>query len=174
LESGESVSGNFNITLSNTEFDDFSTSSSTDNLADVVGFDPLTEQLSAARVSFLFYDLDFNAEGIDIDLTGLVGSENQSTVTQVFIVKLLTIDVNVEVLASLNADGQLDWTITASPAVQGNDFYVALSRLEAILDIGSTSGGPGPGGSPVPEPGSTALLAVGTLVVARAGRSRRR
>lgn len=170
---GETVSGNFNITLSNRDGgDDFAAGSGNANLADVVGFDPLAEDISAARVSFLFFDRDFAYEGIEIDLTGLVGGD--TIVTQVVVVKLLTIDADVSVLAALNQDGQLDWSITADDSVKGNDFYVALARLEAITDRASTSGIPGPGGSPVPEPGSTALLAVGTLVVARAGRRRRR
>jgi hypothetical protein len=165
LESGDSVSGNFNIMLG--EGDDFGAG---ENLADVDGFDPLLEDIYAARVSFLFFDLDFEAEGIEIDLTGLVGEENITT--QVLFVKLLTINVEFEVLASLNENGELDWSITADPNVQGNDFYVSLARLEGFAAAGSTT--EGGSGSPMPEPGSTALLAVGTLLVARAGRSRRR
>jgi len=168
LEAGDSVSGNFNIILG--EGDDFSGDGSPENLADVDGFDPLTEEIFAARVSFLFFDLDSNPEQIQIDLTGLMGTEDITT--QVFFVQLLTLDVDVEVLASLNANGELDWSITADPSLAGNDFFVALARLEAVAATGST--GEGTGGSPMPEPGSTALLAVGTLLVARAGRSRRR
>lgn len=173
VSEGDSVSGTFDITVDNLEGDDFSAilGGNGQNVADVVGFDPLSENVLDARVSFLFFDLDMTADAAVIDL----GEDVLQQVVagpQLFLLTLETIDVNVAVLASLNATGVLDWTITADPdAVAGeNDFTVALARLEAITGDKIPDGGGPP--SPMPEPGSSVLLAVGTLLVARGIRRR--
>lgn len=180
LNDGDTVSGNFDITTNNTEGDDYSNIFGVGgNVADVVGFDPGSEQVIGARVSFLFLDaLDSAPEVAVIELGE--GALQQVTVSpQVFFLHLTTFEANLAVVASLNETGMLDWSITADSSAaaspedswgsSASDFKVALSRLEAI--VGDRSG---ESASVVPEPGSSVLMAMGALVVLRAGRKRSR
>jgi hypothetical protein len=175
LDDGETVSGNFDITANNTEADDFSILfGSGTNTADVVGFDPDAEQVIGARVSFLFLDCyDLAPEVAVIDL-GENDLEQVVVSPQVYFLHLTAFEVGLSVVASLNETGTLDWSITADSSALpsadgygGSDFKVAMARLEAIVDGKSGDAGP-----VTPEPGSSALMAVGALLVARAGRKR--
>ena len=168
LSEGESVGGNFDITAGNLEGDDFSGffGANGENVTDVVGFDPLSEEVTAARASFLFVDGDMAADGAVIDLGA---GELLFAGPQLFFITLAAFDVEFAVLTSLNETGNLDWTVTADPnATSGsaaNDFALVFARLEAIVDDKSAE-------APMPEPGSAVLLAVGMLVVSRALRRR--
>lgn len=173
LSDGQSVSGNFDITLANSEGDDFSKFFvGAENVADVVGFDPATQEVVGAQVSFLFLDAFDQAPEVAVIDLGVDALQQVTVSPQVFLLHLTTFEADVSVLAALNASGELDWTITADSSAAGgapgtSDFIVAMARLEAIVDHKVADSVPA-----VPEPSSTVLLAVGSLVVAGAHRRR--
>jgi hypothetical protein len=175
LGDGESVSGNFDITANNTEGDDFSILfGSGANVADTVGFDPASETVVGARVSFLFVDYYDSAPEVAVIDLGADALQEVVLSPQVYFLHLSSFEVDLAVIASLNETGALDWSITADSsalpsASGGSDFKVALARLEAIVDGKTPDAGP-----TTPEPASSALMAVGALLVARAGRKRSR
>jgi hypothetical protein len=173
LSAGQSVTGTFDITLANTENDDFSNLFPfAPDVADVVGFNPASQDVTSARISFLFVDdFDFAQDVATIEFgSGVL----QQAYTGPYIVgfALPTIAANVKVVAELDETGTLSWKVRAANFT-GNDFKVAYARLEAVATAGVVPG-PVPGSvHPIPEPGAAGLFAVGALVVARAGRSRR-
>jgi hypothetical protein len=172
LSAGQSVSGIFDITLANTENDDFSaTFPFAPNVADVVGFNPASQNVTAARISFLFIDdLDLAKDIATIEF-GAGVLQQQFTGPYIVVFSLPTIAANVKVVAELDETGTLVWKVRAANFT-GNDFKVAYARLEAAASAGAI--GPLPGSvHPIPEPGAAGLFAVGALVVAHAGRSRR-
>jgi hypothetical protein len=162
ISSGQSVSGQFDITIANTESDDFSSVFPfVPDVADVVGFDPASQDVTAARLSFLFIDdFDLARDVATIEFgPGVLQQEHVGPYIIGF--ALPNIAANVRVVTELDETGTLEWRVRASN-VAGNDFKVAYARLEAVATAAHA-----------PEPNAAALFAVGALVVARAGRSRR-
>lgn len=138
-------------------------------LCDQGGFDPASEQVIAASVGFLFFDLDW-AEEEAVILLGDISDPLQMDgfEKQIFILHLEWLNANVEVLTQLNGNGQLDWTVYAPtspvPATgyhqdDGNDFYLKVAKLKVV--------------SAIPEPSGVALFGLGSLLVGRAIRRRR-
>jgi len=161
LSAGESASGSFDIV--NPGNDCFLL------LCDQGGFTPGSEQVIGARMSFVFFDLDWGQEEAVI-LLGDISNPLQTDGFQqhIFIIHFESFDANVQVLTQLNANGQLDWTVYAptSPAPatgyhddSENDVYLKVAKLKAV--------------SAIPEPSGVALFGLGSLLVGHAIRRRR-
>lgn len=147
-------------------------------LCDRGGFDPSgSERITSAWIGFLFYSTDYATEEAWI-LLGPDPSDPLQTDgfdQQIYVLHLESMNANVEVVAALNATGQLDWTVYApngnlAPTSgyhydccqdDENDFILKYAKLKAH-------------GEPIPEPTAALLYAAGFGVIGMVVRRRPR
>ena len=163
------VSGTFDVTAAGIEGDSYDIwlpyALFPQTHSDVGGFEVGVHSAYEATFElFVRDDFDpFSAERLVVDLGGAQGA---GPIEVDFGIE--SIGVEATLLATIDATGQLDYTITAT---QG-DFYVDYVALTVQAEL---AGGPAPPAAPpIPEVGSLSAYAVGTLLTAGYVRRRRR
>jgi len=132
-------------------------------LQDAGGFEVGTH--SAIDASFEIYvrdDFDLRAERLVVELGGV---QTAGPIEVDFGIE--SIGVAATLLATIDASGRLDYTITATRG----DFFVDFVSLTVEAVVGDAS--PPVNVPPIPEVGSFSAYAVGTLLVAGVTRRRR-
>lgn len=130
------------------------------------GFVVGQHEVTAAFITFwLADDGDSQGEAFNINLSDILSTSQYATFLLVG-----TTEVGVNLLATLNQEGILNYTVTAT----SGDFWLKKALLAATANEISGSQG---GGNPVPVPdlGSTLLLAglgIGLLIVGHRARIR--
>ncbi len=135
---------------------------------DKAGFVPGTDTVEYAKVGFLIFDATREQHDVAIiDLGDPADPFQQAIVDEsdrfLFALYLEQIEVNVDVLGQLNADGTLDWKVSVA------DGNAALLLKSAVL----LANGPGGQVGQVPEPTAALLFCLGFGVVGTAARKRR-
>jgi VPDSG-CTERM motif len=103
------------------------------------GYTPLTEQLYSANATFLFTDLDFNAESLTISLAN---TPFGTPISSFFGAIVINADLGASALSDLNTDGRVSFTVTAG---NGNAYLTSATLLAS-------------GGARVPDGGTTLTL----------------
>lgn len=163
------IGGTFDVTAAGIEGDSFLIGAPYSLFpqlhTDAGGFEVGTH--SAYEATFeLFVRDDFDLFRAERLVVGLGGSQEAGPIEVDFGIE--SIGVEATLLATIDASGRLDYTITAT---QG-DFFVDYVALTVEADaLGSASP---PAAPPIPEVGSLSAYAVGTLLTAGWVRRRRR
>jgi hypothetical protein len=162
------LTGTFDITTGGIETDCFLW------LCDAGGFDPDTQNVDSAVISFLFYDNDFDEYDVAIIDLGVdpLGTDPlnplQDSITvegHRFFLYLENIQAEMDVLVQLSNTGSIDWQVATA---EGNDsLFVVASSL--LASQGSASEG---SVAHTPEPSAALLFCLGFGVVGTATRRR--
>ncbi|MDH3213859.1 MAG: PEP-CTERM sorting domain-containing protein [Myxococcales bacterium] len=148
-------------------------------ICDSGGFDPLVQNVGAARIDFIFFDFGSGNEEI-ASIT--LGGELQEAIVNgddrfLFVFYLEHFDANARVLAHLSDYGTLDWKVETP----GADSFVTGSYTEhgdgkcdghdhpPLLKYGILKAS----AAPIPEPTAAVLFCLGFGVVGAATRKRR-
>jgi hypothetical protein len=161
------ASGTFDITLDGIEGDSYSVGapyfSSPRIFADVGGFEPGVHQVVSATVFIMVTDDTdrFSSEYLELELDG-IGAGGRY---EIDFGDVIGVDVGGTLLASINADGQLDYKVTADRG----DFQIHYVALEVTAERGGVVDMPGDQtpGSHMPEPSAALLFGIGSIFISQ-------
>jgi len=147
-------------------------------VCDSGGFNPDTQDVDAARIDFIFFDLGLGSDQIASIVLG-DGLQGPTSVDGsdrfLFVFYLEQIDANADVLLQLSDEGTLDWTINvpgagAIQAAGGTSHHSWNTCSQPpFLKVGILNTSE----SPIPEPNAALLFCLGFGVVGTATRRRR-